>query len=464
MRSRGAIRYLRARRAIDNVIGSVAFDLLKKRAASGRARRADPRELPAAHAEAGLLVVDLFDLPGMIFAGEKMEQWSVFGPKRHFTIANPLPLLFDRVAAVRALAGDVRVDGRIVFSMRGEFPKGRPDAVMRLDDLQDVFPVVDKSPGAVAAAFAPVWEHIKSVRTAESARELIESPESRTRSRCVDQAARRGRPARATRTPSLDAPCRCAGIRSDRARSSADPSTPVTRNCTPGNRSPSMPMNGMLPPGPHVHRVAAKELLRCALCRGFEPRLQWRRVPAGRCRFDSRKSPSRRRADRSSARARAPPSRLRPTTVGGRRNDNFRVVYGRSTLPDWSSAGTPSMPTTLNVGRHVRVQQQLERVVRQRRAFRPASGTCLRPCRRARAAAPAACLRRSGGIAVLSSSTSMRAGARVLDAREQSARDPEARRHDAARRARVHAFGSARRRAASPTRLPRSEVVHQSWS
>jgi hypothetical protein len=156
------IRYLRARRAIDNVIGSVAFDLLKNvllPAAPGEQIHVNYLLLT----QKGLLVVDLFDLPGMIFAGEKMEQWSVFGPKRHFTIANPLPLLFDRVAAVRALAGDVRVDGRIVFSMRGEFPKGRPDAVMRLDDLQDVFPVVDKSPGAVAAAFAPVWEHIKSV-------------------------------------------------------------------------------------------------------------------------------------------------------------------------------------------------------------------------------------------------------------------------------------------------------------
>jgi hypothetical protein len=155
------VQLLRARRAIDNVIGSVAFDLLKNvLLPSG------PGELVHVNylllTQRGLLVVDLFDLPGMIFAGEKMENWSVFGPKRHFTLANPLPMLYDRVAAVRALAGDVRVEGCIVFSMRGEFPKGRPAAVMRLDDLQDVYPVVDKSPGAVAAAFAPVWERIKS--------------------------------------------------------------------------------------------------------------------------------------------------------------------------------------------------------------------------------------------------------------------------------------------------------------
>jgi hypothetical protein len=99
----------------------------------------------------------------MIFAGEKMEQWSVFGPKRHFTFTNPLPMLYDRMAAVRHLAGDVPVEGRVVFSMLGEFPKGRPDVVLRLDALQEEFPAVERIPGGAAAAFAGVWERIKKV-------------------------------------------------------------------------------------------------------------------------------------------------------------------------------------------------------------------------------------------------------------------------------------------------------------
>jgi hypothetical protein len=109
----------------------------------------------------GLLVIDLFDVSGVIFAGEKMTQWSVFGPKRHFTFTNPLPMLEERVMALKQLAGEMPVEGRIVFSMRGEFPKGRPATVIRLDELQDQFPVVERSPGGVAAAFAPVWDRIK---------------------------------------------------------------------------------------------------------------------------------------------------------------------------------------------------------------------------------------------------------------------------------------------------------------
>ncbi len=157
------VRQLRARRAIDNVISSVAFEELRHVL------------LPAGHGEQihvncvlltqkGVLVIDLFDVAGMVFAGEKMEQWSVFGPKRHFTFANPLPMLYDRVAAVQHLVGEsVPVVGRIVFSMRGEFPKGRPEAVIRLDELQDEFPSVDKTSGPAAAAFAPVWSKIADV-------------------------------------------------------------------------------------------------------------------------------------------------------------------------------------------------------------------------------------------------------------------------------------------------------------
>jgi hypothetical protein len=158
--AREAMQQRRARRAIDNVISSVAFEELRNvLVPTGAGEQIHVNYLLLT--QRGLLVVDLFDVAGVIFAGEKMEQWSVFGPKRHFTFTNPLPMLYDRMAAVRHLAGDVPVEGRIVFSMRGEFPKGRPDVVLRLDALQDEYPVVERIPGGAAAAFAPVWDQVK---------------------------------------------------------------------------------------------------------------------------------------------------------------------------------------------------------------------------------------------------------------------------------------------------------------
>jgi hypothetical protein len=159
--ARDLVRQHRARRAIDNVISSVAFDELRNvLLPTGTGEQVHVNYLLLT--QRGLLVIDLFDVAGMIFAGEKMEQWSVFGPKRHFTFTNPLPMLYDRMAAVRNFAGEVPVEGRIVFSMRGEFPKGRPDAVLRLDALQDEFPVVERTAGGAAAAFAPVWAQVKA--------------------------------------------------------------------------------------------------------------------------------------------------------------------------------------------------------------------------------------------------------------------------------------------------------------
>lgn len=159
----GRVRQVRARKAIDNVISSVAYDELRNvLLPTGAGEQIHVNYLLLT--QRGLLVIDLFDVAGMVFAGAKMEQWSVFGPKRHFTFSNPLPMLYDRVAAVRhVVAGDIPVEGRILFSMRGEFPKGRPDVVLRLDSLQDEFPAVERTPGGASAAFAPVWEQVKKV-------------------------------------------------------------------------------------------------------------------------------------------------------------------------------------------------------------------------------------------------------------------------------------------------------------
>jgi hypothetical protein len=109
----------------------------------------------------GLLVADVLDMPGAIFGGEQMIEWTAIGKKRRYTFPNPLHALYDRMAAVRLLTGDVPVEGRIVFTMKSEFPKGRPRNVMRIDDLIREFPPVDNVRGNVTAAFSDVWANVK---------------------------------------------------------------------------------------------------------------------------------------------------------------------------------------------------------------------------------------------------------------------------------------------------------------
>ncbi|MGC3980838.1 MAG: nuclease-related domain-containing protein, partial [Steroidobacteraceae bacterium] len=111
--------------------------------------------------ERGLLIIDLFDIPGAVFGGDQMFQWTAIGRKLRFTFSNPQPILYDRIAAVKLLAGEVPVEGRLVFTQRGDFPKGKPKYVVRIDQLATAFPIVDRSRGNVAAAFSDVWQNIK---------------------------------------------------------------------------------------------------------------------------------------------------------------------------------------------------------------------------------------------------------------------------------------------------------------
>ncbi len=267
------LRLRRARRAIDNLIGSVAYDVLKNvLLPTGTGEQIHVNYLLLT--QRGLLVVDLFDVPGKVFAGEKMEHWSVFGPERHFTLNNPLPLLYDRIAAVRAVAGDVAVDGRIVFSMRGEFPKGRPESVLRLDCAA----------GRVPGRRPERWGGRRGVRAnlgahqaggaAQSARRLIlfsaRGVIGEHLRNAGGEASSRGEMQEFVRPVGVGMWAEHPGNEKLRVRE-ALPQHAHERNAAAGA---------------HVHRVPAEELARGTLHRGLEPRRDWRRFPTAHRRVD----------------------------------------------------------------------------------------------------------------------------------------------------------------------------------
>jgi len=110
----------------------------------------------------GLLVVDYRDVEGVVFGGEHMKEWAVMDGGRRTTFLNPLEALYDRVAAVKLLAGEVPVDGRIVFTSRSKFPKGRPPRVMRLDLLEAEYPAVEAGNPHPGERFRAAWDQLTS--------------------------------------------------------------------------------------------------------------------------------------------------------------------------------------------------------------------------------------------------------------------------------------------------------------
>jgi hypothetical protein len=111
----------------------------------------------------GVVVIDLRDVKGNIFGGDQMAEWTVMDGAQRFTFTNPQGALYDRIAAVKAIAGEVPVEGRIVFTRRGKFPKGLPKWTLMLDALRAEFASPDfDAPAEAAAQYREGWERIKT--------------------------------------------------------------------------------------------------------------------------------------------------------------------------------------------------------------------------------------------------------------------------------------------------------------
>jgi Nuclease-related domain len=110
----------------------------------------------------GIVVIDLRDVRGNIFGADQMAEWTVMDGPHRFTFTNPQGSLYDRIAAVKAVAGDVVVEGRIVFTRRARFPKGLPKWTLMLDGLRAEFPITDHVSPASETRFREAWQRLKA--------------------------------------------------------------------------------------------------------------------------------------------------------------------------------------------------------------------------------------------------------------------------------------------------------------
>jgi hypothetical protein len=111
----------------------------------------------------GVLVVDLRDVTGNIFGGDQMTEWTVMAGAKRSTFQNPQGALYDRVAAVKALAGELPVEGRVLFTRRGRFPKGLPRWTLMVESLRAEFPPADSQAfEALMSRYRTLWVGIRS--------------------------------------------------------------------------------------------------------------------------------------------------------------------------------------------------------------------------------------------------------------------------------------------------------------
>ncbi len=110
----------------------------------------------------GLLILEVKDAQGIVFGGNKLQDWIVINNDRRYTFSNPQPALYNRIAAVREIVRQVPVAGRILFLDEAQFTKGVPDLVTGTADLVADFGEPDKNAAnSKIEAFKPHWDLIR---------------------------------------------------------------------------------------------------------------------------------------------------------------------------------------------------------------------------------------------------------------------------------------------------------------
>lgn len=155
-------RYFRGRaNSLEKVISVISFDRIEGLVIPG----ADEGEIMVDHlllTTQGLLILEIKDVHGIVFGGDKMQDWTAINDERRFTFSNPQPALYDRIAAVRQIVRQVPVAGRILFLDGAKFTKGVPGMVCNLEELMDEFGEPDKDAAKMKIeAFKPHWDLIR---------------------------------------------------------------------------------------------------------------------------------------------------------------------------------------------------------------------------------------------------------------------------------------------------------------
>jgi len=157
-----AVRYFRGRSGnLEAAIAAISFDSIEALVIPS----ADEGEILVDYlllTSKGLLILDVKDAQGIVFAGNKLQEWTVINDDRRYTFSNPQPALYDRIAAVRQIVREVPVAGRILFLDGADFTKGVPELVSDLTKLVDEFGEPDKNAAKFKIeAFKPHWDLIR---------------------------------------------------------------------------------------------------------------------------------------------------------------------------------------------------------------------------------------------------------------------------------------------------------------
>lgn len=73
---------------------------------------------------------------GLIFAADKIDLWTQVLGNKSYKFTNPLRQLENDTISLNSIVEHSEIDGKVLFINGSEFPKGKPDNVITIDELK----------------------------------------------------------------------------------------------------------------------------------------------------------------------------------------------------------------------------------------------------------------------------------------------------------------------------------------
>jgi len=107
----------------------------------------------------GILVLNVQNYPGILFGGDNVDLWTQVDNHKSYKFDNPLPYNEICITAVKQLAPGCQINGQVVFTHAGEFPKGKPDGVSLTSELSQYVESLEHL-NVIPDSLQTAWESI----------------------------------------------------------------------------------------------------------------------------------------------------------------------------------------------------------------------------------------------------------------------------------------------------------------
>lgn len=111
----------------------------------------------------GIVALEIKNFSGHIFASADINEWTQVIGHKSYKFINPFFVLEQKIEVLRQILPKQKMSGIILFNEQADFPKGRPDNVIRADELPGLFAKVSKKD--ISASCLADWKCLKSYLT-----------------------------------------------------------------------------------------------------------------------------------------------------------------------------------------------------------------------------------------------------------------------------------------------------------